>query len=232
MIDIFQNNNFFEFSPPRGPQTTEKCASHPRMMNRNGNKYHDYCDIRWFYDPSFVWKRCYNFKRSQSEFLIIFQNHPLKQFYRDYQFCHFSTAKNPSWYMAFVLQMLFQRKSNPSSFNLWNKILGQFKRQVLRTENINGTCVKFTTFELAVVMTNTRVKLDSSLNSSRIWSFSTSSKTKQTIIDFIVAIIRKEQHFYCAKLSCKHLDNTSRTCVFVYFEAWRLVPVIIAIFYK
>ena len=155
MIDIFQNNNFFEFSPPRGPQTTEKCASHPRMMNRNGNKYHDYCDIRWFYDPSFVWKRCYNFKRFQSEFLIIFQNHPLKQFYRDYQFCHFSTAKNPSWYMAFVLQMLFQRKSNPSSFNLWNKILGQLKRQVLRTENMiekkkKHDCVKFTTFELAV----------------------------------------------------------------------------------
>ena len=182
MIDIFQNNNFFEFSPPRGPQTTEKCASHPRMMNRNGNKYHDYCDIRWFYDPSFVWKRCYNFKRFQSEFLIIFQNHPLKQFYRDYQFCHFSTAKNPSWYMAFVLQMLFQRKSNPSSFNLWNKILGQFKRQVLRTENINGTCVKFTTFELAVVMTNTRVKLDSSLNSSEFDPFPPVQKLKKRLL--------------------------------------------------
>ena len=138
MIDIFQNNNFFEISPPRGPQTTEKCASHPRFVNWNRNKYHDYCDIRW------------------------------------YQFCHFSTAKNPFWYMAFVLQMLFQRKSNPSSFNLWNKILGQFKRQVLRTENINGTCVKFTTFELAVVMTNTRVKLDRSCNFTNNAAFSLS----------------------------------------------------------
>ena len=66
--------------------------------------------------------------------------------------------------MAFVLQMLFQRKSNHPSFNLWNKISGQFKRQVLITENINGTYVKFTTFELAVAMTNTRVKLDSICN--------------------------------------------------------------------
>ena len=103
MIDIFQNNKFFEISPPRGPQTTEKCASHPRFVNWNRNKYHDYCDIRWFYDPSFVWKRCYNFKRSQSKFLIIFQNHPLKQFYRDYQFCHFSTAKKtlPGTWLSF-----------------------------------------------------------------------------------------------------------------------------------
>ena len=44
--DIFQNNNFFEFSPLRDPQSTEKCALHPPMMNTNGNKYHDYCIIR------------------------------------------------------------------------------------------------------------------------------------------------------------------------------------------
>ena len=78
-------------------------------------------------------------------------------------------------------------------------------------------------------MTNTRVKLDSSLNSSRIWSFSTSSKTKQTIIDFIVAIIRKEQHFYCAKLSCKHLDNTSLRAYL--FTLKPDLSVIIEIFY-
>ena len=77
-----------------------------------------------FYVPSFVSKRCYNFKRFQSHFLIFFQNYSLNQCYRDHQFCHFSTAKIPSGYMAFIRKMVLQRKSNASPVNLWNEILG------------------------------------------------------------------------------------------------------------
>ena len=100
--------------------------------------------IKQFHDPSFVSKRCHNFKRFlrfQSDFLIFFQKYPLNQYYRDHQFCHFSTAKIPSWYMAFIRKMVFQRKSNVSPINLWNKILGQLKLRVFTTENIYGTRV-------------------------------------------------------------------------------------------
>ena len=74
-------------------------------------------------------------------FNIFFQNYRLNQYYRNHQFCHFSTAKIPSWYMAFIRKMVFQRKSNASPINLWNKILGQFKLRVFTTENIYGTLV-------------------------------------------------------------------------------------------
>ena len=74
-------------------------------------------------------------------FLIFFQNYPLNQHFRDHQFCHFSTAKIPSWYMAFIRKMVFQRKSNVSPINLWNKILGQLKLRAFTTENIYGTRV-------------------------------------------------------------------------------------------
>ena len=74
-------------------------------------------------------------------FLIFFQNYPRNQHYRDHQYCHFSTAKIPSWYMAFIGKMVFQRKSNASPINLWNKILGQLKLRVFTTENIYGTRV-------------------------------------------------------------------------------------------
>ena len=97
--------------------------------------------FKQLYDPSFTSKRCYNFKRFQSDFSIFFQNYPLNQHYRDHQFCHFSTAKIPSWYMAFIRKMVFQRKSNVSPINLWNKILGQLKLRVFTTENIYGTRV-------------------------------------------------------------------------------------------
>ena len=43
--------------------------------------------------------------------------------------------------MAFIRKMVFQRKSNASSINLWNNIFGQFKLQVFTTENIYGTRV-------------------------------------------------------------------------------------------
>ena len=72
---------------------------------------------------------------------LFFQNCPLSQYCRDHQFCHFSTAKIPSWYMAFIRKMVFQRKSNASSINLWSNILGQFKLQAFTTENIYGTRV-------------------------------------------------------------------------------------------
>ena len=60
-----------------------------------------------------------------------FQNYPLNQHYHNHQFCHFSTAKIPSWYMAFIRKMVFQGKCNASPINLWIKILGQFKLRVL-----------------------------------------------------------------------------------------------------
>ena len=41
--------------------------------------------IKQLYDPSFVSKRCYNFKRFQSDFFFFFQNYPLNQYYRDHQ---------------------------------------------------------------------------------------------------------------------------------------------------
>ena len=43
--------------------------------------------------------------------------------------------------MAFIRKMVFQRKSNASPINLWNKILGQSKMRVFTTDNICGTRV-------------------------------------------------------------------------------------------
>ena len=42
---------------------------------------------------------------------------------------------------TFIGKMVFQRKSNASPINLWNKILGQFKLRVFTTENIYSTRV-------------------------------------------------------------------------------------------
>ena len=80
--------------------------------------------FKQLYDPSFPSKRCYNFKRFQSDFSIFFQNYPLNQHYRDLQFCHFSTAKIPFWYMAVIRKRVFKRKNNASPINLSNKFLG------------------------------------------------------------------------------------------------------------
>ena len=99
--------------------------------------------IRQFHDPSFVSKRCHNFKRFQFDFLIFFffQNYRLNQYYSDHQFCHFSTVKITSWHMASIRKIVFQRKSNASPINLWNNIWGQFKLRVSTTGNIYGTRV-------------------------------------------------------------------------------------------
>ena len=139
---IFQNNHFFLFSPSRGLQTTRRKMGFISSLREWKLKWIPWLFLyKQFHDPSFVSKRCYNFKRFQSDFLIFFQNYPLNQHYRDHQFCHFSTAKIPSWYMAFIRKMVFQRKSNVSPINLWNKILGQLKLRVFTTENIYGTRV-------------------------------------------------------------------------------------------
>ena len=133
---IFQNNHFFlnfhlreAFKPPKNAR--DMLAS---WMETETNS------MTFLILNNFVSDR-YNFKRFQSDFLIFFQNYPLNQHYRDHQFCHFSTAKIPSWYMAFIRKMVFQRKSNVSPINLWNKILGQLKLRVFTTENIYGTRV-------------------------------------------------------------------------------------------
>ena len=112
-------------------------------------------DIKQFHDPSFVSKGCYNFKSFQSDCLILFQNYTRNQHYREHQFWHFSTAKIPSWYMAFIRKMVFQRKSNASPINLRNKILGQFKLRGFTTENISGTFVFFDLWTCSGIETNT-----------------------------------------------------------------------------
>ena len=64
-------------------------------------------------------------------FKYFFQNYPLNQYYRDNQFCYFSTAKIPSWYMAymtFIRKKVFHRKNNASPINLRNIILGNSNR--------------------------------------------------------------------------------------------------------
>ena len=113
VIDIFPKNIFLNFHLQEALKTPKNVLCILAWWIETETNA-----MTWFYDPSFVWKCSYNFKRFHSEFYIFFLNHPLKQFHCDYQFCHFSMAKDPSWYMAFVVQMLFQTKSNPS-FNLW-----------------------------------------------------------------------------------------------------------------
>ena len=137
---IFQNNQFFlifTFERPSNHRKMGLISSLGEWKLKLIPWLFLYQTVSWF---SFVSKRCYNFKRFQSDFLIFFQNYPLNQHYRDHQFCHFSTAKIPSWYMAFIRKMVFQRKSNAFPINLWNKILVECKLQGFTTENIYGTC--------------------------------------------------------------------------------------------
>ena len=77
--------------------TFERRSNHRKMCLLTSLR-----DIKQFHDPSFVSKGCYNFKSFQSDCLILFQNYPLNQHNREHQFWHFSTAKIPSWYMAFT----------------------------------------------------------------------------------------------------------------------------------
>ena len=97
-------------------------------------------------------------------FFIFFQNYSLNQYYRDHQFCHFSTAKIPSWYMAFIRKMVFQRKSNASPINLKIKFWGNSNCELLQLKTFT-VLAWFTTFELAVVLMNTSENLDSIWNS-------------------------------------------------------------------
>ena len=174
-------------------------------MNRNENQYHGFSYIKQFHDPSFVFKCCYKFKRFQSDFLIFFQNYPLNQYYRDHQFCHFSTAKIPSWYMAFIRKIVFQRKSNASPINLWNKILGQFKLRVFTTENIYGTRV---TYDLLIwsCIDKKKRELRQHLKLWRKFAPFPPVKTPKIILDFTVVIVQKERQFYCAKVGYKLLE--------------------------
>ena len=114
--------------------------------------------------------------------------------------------------MAFIRKMVFQRKSNASPINLWNKILGQFKLRVylqysrdLRPLNLQlywwiqaGTWTAFETLaQIRLFFASLNTKSD-----SRFYSGNFS----------------KGKAFYCAKVSYELLDyNTSLTCIFLYF---------------
>ena len=102
-------------------------------------------------------------------FNILFQNYPLNQYYRDYQFCPFSTAEISCWYMAFIRKIVFQRNSNASPIDLWNKFFGQFKLRVFIQLKTFTVLAWFTTFELAVILMNTSENLDS------IWKYGANS---------------------------------------------------------
>ena len=76
------------------------------------------------------------FKRFQSDFLIFSQNYPLNQYYRCQQFCHFSTAKIPSWYMAFIRKWYSTERAMPPLSICEIKLWGDSN-----CENIYGTRV-------------------------------------------------------------------------------------------
>ena len=111
--------------------------------------------FKQLYDPSFPSKRCYNFKRFQSDFSIFFQNYPLNQHYRDHQFCHFSTAKIP--YMTVIRKMVFKRKNNASPINLSNEFLSNWNCEFWQLKTFT-VLAWFTTSELAVVLTGIQAK--------------------------------------------------------------------------
>ena len=113
------------------------------------------------------------FRKFSIWFFDIFQNYPLNQHYRDHQFCHFSTAKISSWYMAFIRKMVFQRKSNASTINLWNKILGQLKLRVFTTENIYKIILLFFILSRSLLTTfpNLRSSILIPINTLNIQAF-------------------------------------------------------------
>ena len=145
-------------------------------------------------------------KDFKSAFLIFFQNSPLHPYYRDHQFCHFSTAKIPSWYMAFFRKMVFQRKSNASPINLWNKILGQFKLEVFTTENIYGTRVTYDLWTCSCI--------DESENLDSIWNSGAKSplfrQFKHQIWFLILQwrLFRRKSNFTVRKWAMNFLTTT------------------------
>ena len=136
---IFQNNQFFNFHLREAFKAQKNVLDTlASWMETKTNLIIFLILNNFMFLPLYV-----NVVTISKDFNLIFQyfvqNYPLNQYYRDHQFCHFSTAKIPSWYMAFIRKMVFQRKSNVSPINLWNKILGQLKLRAFTTENIYGT---------------------------------------------------------------------------------------------
>ena len=167
--------------------------------------------FKQLYDPFFPSKRCYNFKRFQSDFSIFFQNYPLNQHYRDHQFCHFSTAKIP--YMTVIRKMVFKRKNNASPINLSNEFLSNWNCEFWQLKTFT-VLAWFTTSELAVVLMNTSENLVLE-TLAQIRPFSASLNTRNDF-RFQSSKFSKGKAFYCAKVCYELLDyNTSLTCVFV-----------------
>ena len=91
-------------------------------------------------------------------FFIFFQNYPVNQHYRDHQFCHFSTAKIPSWYMAAIRKWLSRERAMLSLSICEIKLWGNWNCEFLQLKT-------FTTSELAVVLMTTSENWDSTWNS-------------------------------------------------------------------
>ena len=156
IIFFFFNFHLQEAFKPPG----EKWASYPRFMNGNLNEYHDFSYIKQFHDHSFVSKRCYNFKRFQSDFLIFFQNYPLTECYRDHQFCQFQRRKSlPGTWLS--LGKWYSRERAMLSLSICEiKFCCNANCKVLQLKTFT-VLARFTTFELAVVLMNTSKNLDS-----------------------------------------------------------------------
>ena len=129
--------------------TFQRPSNHRKMCVISSLR--DFSYIKQFHDPSFVSKRYYNSKRFQSDFLIFFQNYRLNQYYCDHQFCHFSTAKIPSWYMAFRERAMLPLTI--CEIKSWGNSNCEFLQ--LKTFTV---LTWFTTFELAVVAELWRAK--------------------------------------------------------------------------
>ena len=129
-------------------------------------------------------------------FNIFFQNYPLNQYYRDFQFYHLSTAEISYWYMAFIRKIVFQRKSNASHINLWNKIFGQFKLRVFTTENIYGTRVIYDLWTCSYIDEYKR-ELKQHLELWRKFASFPPAKTPKTILDFTVVFFQTEKLLLC-----------------------------------
>ena len=117
--------------------------------------------------------------------------------------------------MDFAVKMVFYRKSKASSIVLWNKIFGLLKLRIYTSDNIYGTRPKLMTFELTVVLTNTRDNLNNSWNFSLNATFSPVKWFIVIIFYLLWAILSKVIFFTLKRIS---INLFMSTCVFVYWS--------------
>ena len=115
--------------------------------------------------------------------------------------------------MDSAVKMVFYRKSRASSIVLWNKIFGQLKLQIKTSENIYDTRPKFMTFELAVVLMNTRDNLNNSWNFSLNATFSPFKWFIVIIFYLLWAVLSKVIFFDAEKDFYKLVYEYVRICL-------------------